>query len=523
MTTLRSAIDKIQPEGTIRDLRGARPIFGAGPNATLRGVLGASEKYGSVATGNLSFLVYNLALFPSSIEVQVLGASLKKLALYKGAERSKVIPTVVARLRSAPVDVVGFTEFWLTAERERLMKALADLYPYSHAGPREGDPRLIETEYFDGGLLLLSRHPIGAKGQTIYRQCSGEDCLTNKGVLHARVEAPAPLGRCDVFLTHMQSCPPEVPEVPSAGPGSCDEKLREHQTEHLEAFVAANSDPGRPALLMGDLNQDGLSPNIRSAMFGRLNWPMDVWSSAGDGSLGITSDSARSFRPDAELKPATDARRGKIGQRLDYLLGWPNNGSRGTVVPVYRNARIVRWQTSPGRDLSDHYGVKAELWAIRHDRIDLGDVIRSVDVRLAELRCLRETKGPVALVSEAVDADEIDLRATARNGKGASENWSKEFHGLNAASVRSVSWRVTWGDPGAFVEVEARVEEFDPIEVPVIGGVGETGRVSLGTRALKIPRAALLRYRGLGAIERVLPIFKGDGGEYAVTIRLTVS
>ena len=62
----------------------------------------------------------------------------------------------------------------------------------------------------DGGLLLLSRHRIVASGSTVYRQCSGDDCLSNKGVLHARVQrtgSPCPV---DVFLTHTQAADPTI-------------------------------------------------------------------------------------------------------------------------------------------------------------------------------------------------------------------------------------------------------------------------------------------------------------------------
>ena len=94
---------------------------------------------------------------------------------------------------------------------------------------RQGD---LES---DGGLLLMSRHPILDRHQTIYRQTVGADSFANKGVLHARIEIAGLANGYDVFLSHTQN-PDESGGVAA---------LRQ-QWAHMSAFIRAYSSPERP-------------------------------------------------------------------------------------------------------------------------------------------------------------------------------------------------------------------------------------------------------------------------------------
>ena len=68
-----------------------------------------------------------------------------------------------------PLSIVGLCECFVDGERNRVKAKLRDIYPWSLEGPDEAD---LES---DGGLLLLSRHRVIARHQTIYRQCLGEE------------------------------------------------------------------------------------------------------------------------------------------------------------------------------------------------------------------------------------------------------------------------------------------------------------------------------------------------------------
>ena len=95
----------------------------------------------------------------------------------------------------------------------------------------------------DDELALISRLPIVEWNTHIYGMGRGTDALAAKGVLHARLSRDRPAGGAiDVFATHLQANHPDVRRV---------------QIAELAQFIRAVSDPGLPALLLGDFNVDG--------------------------------------------------------------------------------------------------------------------------------------------------------------------------------------------------------------------------------------------------------------------------
>ena len=63
-------------------------------------------------------------------------------------------------------------------------------------GPDEAD--ILES---DGGLLLMSKHPMSQfDNKFIYRDCAGNDCFANKGILYMRVHSPHDLYGLGYFL-----------------------------------------------------------------------------------------------------------------------------------------------------------------------------------------------------------------------------------------------------------------------------------------------------------------------------------
>jgi endonuclease/exonuclease/phosphatase family metal-dependent hydrolase len=504
--TLREALSSVEPSGSVTSAVGLLPLLGFDTPCSLREVLSEASLYRRISNITLTIFAQNMALLPWP-------------APYQGTEREEAIAALVRHLRTERPDIVGLCECFVNGEREQIAAGVADLYPSRLDGPNEGD---LES---DGGLFLLSVHPIVESHATIYRQCLGDDCFTNKGVLHARIDVAAHQQQYDVFLSHMQSCPPAV-NLPNVGPGAtCDEKLQVYQNSHLNAFVQAYSSPRRPAILLGDLNQDGVDTNGPAylELVSRLWHPIDVWLTAGPGGWGITTDHVGSaFKPDQPSRPVVDAERHHQGERLDYCFSWPGPAQRAVLSPLFSQASVRVLQSSPGRDISDHYGITALLRSVRELDIDEDQQISRVAVTLAEFGCLQETGGPVPLASEKLGSDEVefDLRLAAASGSAASAR-TRRFGDVDSGDWQAIEpgVEVTVGDPGAALEVEVEGFEVDTVWTPF--GRRETGRVSLGPERLTLERRDLLMAKGT-EVERILPILTGDDGEYAARVIVRV-
>ena len=94
---------------------------------------------------------------------------------YLGTDRDGSIAEIVAQIAALQPDVVGLCEMFADGEREFIRDRLRLIYPHFREGPDEFD---LES---DGGLLLLSRHPILFSRDIIYRDCDGSDCFATRG------------------------------------------------------------------------------------------------------------------------------------------------------------------------------------------------------------------------------------------------------------------------------------------------------------------------------------------------------
>lgn len=172
---------------------------------------------------------------------------------YLGTDRDGVVTEICARIRTHTPDVVGLCEVFSDGEREEIRGALNDLYPHFREGPDEAD---LES---DGGLLLLSRHPLLAADDFIYRDCDGDDCYANKGMIHIRVQSgswPTPI---DIFHTHAQDI-------------STDDGVDTlyAQLLKMQEFIQSRANPAFPAIVMGDLNIPGEIPQHYARLLSSL-------------------------------------------------------------------------------------------------------------------------------------------------------------------------------------------------------------------------------------------------------------
>ena len=257
-------------------------------------------------------------------------------APYLGTDRNGAIEEVIVRIQELSPNVVGLCEVWANGEREQICNALAATHPYFVEGP---DTRKLVSGGLlsDGGLLLLSKHPILDRHQIIYEDRAGVDSLANKGVLHIRIQ---PLGTpqpYDIFYTHAQDIEPEGGEA-----------ALYKQLSSMAAMIADRADPNHSVLIIGDLNIPGGDEHHYGELVRRLGNPVDFWTLAGNSPLsGFTFASDNNFYEDEKRNP-------HVNLRLDYVLMKPGL----KFIPLLEKIEVMKFKRA-GRYISDHFGLRA--------------------------------------------------------------------------------------------------------------------------------------------------------------------
>ncbi len=261
------------------------------------------------------------------------------------------------RAGSAP-DVVLFQEAFSDAAAKAVEAAG---YPALAAGPRRTQRRTlgaagtvpgnrtwrkgeIGIRLLSSGLIIASRYPIVESGSEPFsrRSCAGFDCLSNKGVLFARVAVPGVPDPVDVFNTHMNA------QGASGVPRARHTPSHNIQAQELATFLEARRGAENPVIFGGDFNMrrslprfdtfDALQPltlvHRRCSTAGsdctvRMSWDGDApWMDTQD--LQLFDSGARvtirpqrveamfDGRPDSPLLSDHD------GFRVLYTLSWPS-------------------------------------------------------------------------------------------------------------------------------------------------------------------------------------------------------
>jgi len=186
----------------------------------------------------------------------------------RGASLAQIGETL-ARLRRegrAP-DVVLIQEMF-SAAAVRAVQAMG--YPNMVVGPsRTQGKRMAGTPAMTGpfrwkkgetgmhlvgsGLAILSRYPIVAHDAEPFgkHRCAGLDCLSNKGMVHARITIPGVPQPIDLFDTHLNS------QGASRVPAKRNGEAHRLQVGQLARFIDASAQAGAPAILGGDFNMRG--------------------------------------------------------------------------------------------------------------------------------------------------------------------------------------------------------------------------------------------------------------------------
>ena len=440
----------------------------------------------------LTFYAQNMALLP--------------WPLYKGIDRDAALDTLIAALRARKPDVVGLSEMWTPGDRDRVYSAVRDIYPYAIQGPH--DPvnlALTSVEIMGGGLMLLSRHRIETHDSTIFRQCSGDDCLANKGVLHARIQRTGSPTAVDVFLTHTQAASPTI-----AGTVAGARTAVRGQIRHLAAFIRARRDVAAPAILFGDFNVDSIAhPDLYEYLVAALGHPTDVKPVTGVRGVAHPTGTSESddgnisaFHDDHPARPVDDpARFGSTVERLDYIFSFP--GTLFTQHIARSDVVIEQWQS--GRDMSDHYGLQATVDTTTQAFPD-DDGIASVSVRLQRFSCLQTTSG--------LGDDEVSFVLTAKTARNNAGSVSTpEVEDVSAGTRHDFDLPpVRLPDPGDELSLVITGNEIDDL----------SANDSLGRGRLVFDRQELLALRDRPPGLIAFPVLRGDGSEYVVEVEIEI-
>jgi hypothetical protein len=402
---------------------------------------------------------------------------------YKGINRTGAIQELITRIKADPPDVVGLCEVFANDERKQIRAALSH-YPHSLWGPDEAD------FHSDGGLLLLSKHPFLSKHASIYRQCAGDDCFANKGMLHIRIQplsSPVPY---DIYHTHAQDITVQEIGNPDAGKEALYSQLL-----HMAHLYQACSNPHHPKIIIGDLNIPGEIPQHYDQLIQRLAGPVDMWVVAGNApSTGFTNTRNNNFYEDSEDAPSKDS-------RLDYVLMKAGQ----SFIPILKEIEVLKWSRN-GRQISDHFGLLARFDQLVEVGVDISGSISAVQARIKAFRCFNETSGP--------GSDQVQFTIKIEDSQGNfAQRSTGSFAGVVDGETRSVKMEFAKisGDPGNSVKILVSGLELDDLSEDD----------SLGKRAVSISRTDLLLKQG-SSFSRYMPLLTRDGGEYSLVIEVFV-
>jgi endonuclease/exonuclease/phosphatase family metal-dependent hydrolase len=246
-------------------------------------------------------------------------------------------PAIVETLRRVDADIVGLQEVFESDTRSQA-RELAGALGYT-------EPVFASNLRFADGVragnAVMSRWPI-ARHDVVALPREGAGAHDDEGEerLCVFAEIDGPRGPVQLYCAHLSW------RGDHSGP-------RQAQVRAICELVRANRPRPFPAVLVGDLNSEPTSDEVRM-LTGRAAVPVpgvvfnDAWEAAGNRDPGFTY---------ANTNPFAAAGLG-LEQRIDYVMvGMPKLGGAGHV----RAARIIGDEPVGGIVGSDHYGVVADL------------------------------------------------------------------------------------------------------------------------------------------------------------------
>ncbi|HRK35041.1 MAG TPA: endonuclease/exonuclease/phosphatase family protein, partial [Candidatus Hydrogenedentes bacterium] len=245
------------------------------------------------APGKLSVITYNVQFLPGIAAGQ-----------NKRPEPEYRVTRIVEETRK--FDIVALQETFEVKHRTALKDGMKTAWNGQLNSVESPDEKGHVT---NGGCLLMTRLPILATDAVVYKNFSKPkdfgfraDGFAAKGAIWARIarSAGAQDDFIDVFVTHLEA--------------RADE-LRPLQYAELAEFIKAKSAPGKPMLLLGDLNTAGMTAE-RANPESQYSVMMKAFGDArGEG--GIT-DVWVTLKGDV-LGGTTNQDSIETGKRIDYI------------------------------------------------------------------------------------------------------------------------------------------------------------------------------------------------------------
>ncbi|WOK36655.1 endonuclease/exonuclease/phosphatase family protein [Sphingomonas sp. C3-2] len=108
----------------------------------------------------------------------------------------------------------------------------------------------VGLKFLGSGLAIVSEYPVTDSFVSAFarKSCAGIDCLSNKGMVLARLHIPGVPAPVELLTTHMNS--QRASRVPSRRYNA----VHLAQTNELQAFIGMNSDLSAPLIFGGDFN-----------------------------------------------------------------------------------------------------------------------------------------------------------------------------------------------------------------------------------------------------------------------------
>jgi endonuclease/exonuclease/phosphatase family metal-dependent hydrolase len=246
------------------------------------------------------------------------------------------LPAIIETLRRVDADIVGLQEVWEDDHRSQASELAAAL---GYAEPVYAAN--LERDGARSGNAVLSRWPITRHAvRTLPREAKGVSDDEDEERLVVRAEVDGPRGPIQVFCAHLSW-------------RADHSAIRQEQAAEICRFVRESRPRSFPAVVLGDLNADPDSDELR-ALTGQRAVAVagvvlrDVWTWAGNADRGATWSNDNPFAA-ASLDH---------DRRIDHILvAAPKAGGCGQ--PLL--ATLIGTEPVDGICGSDHYGIVAEL------------------------------------------------------------------------------------------------------------------------------------------------------------------
>jgi endonuclease/exonuclease/phosphatase family metal-dependent hydrolase len=285
--------------------------------------------------GNVRLLFFNTHLLPAIAQT---------VAGHRGQDdyRTAAIAAQLDRF-----DLVGLCEVFESRRRQEIIRILQS--NSNNAFHAIEQPKPWGRHLIGSGLLLLSRYPIVGEPHFLTYQAASRvitngwkaDGFAAKGVIHAQLRlSEQPPADVDCFLTHLESV---------------SSNARGEQIKELAAFIAAHTNPNRPAVLMGDLNVTA-------------DYPLNAASTATEYGQ-LTSALLYGQQRFVDLWPAFYAERGgtsdalalEKARRIDYVFLSPPPSIGPVLAPTDIRVEPFLDEKVKQGSLSDHAGVACQF------------------------------------------------------------------------------------------------------------------------------------------------------------------